>query len=104
MDNSFLGPLLGRSVRISFSSGFAVSADYLSEARVRWRNGVLSGEETIHAARPDEDVVFVSWQEDNGTAVSHAINLRTNRLWAFVTYPTGDTRGVSFAEGEWVFE
>ena len=104
MDNSFLGPLLGRSVRMSFSSGFTVSADYLSEAKMRWRNGALSGEETIHAARPDEDVVFVSWLEDNGTTVSHAINLRTNRLWSFVTYPKGDSRGASFAEGEWAFE
>ena len=49
-------------------------------------------------------VVFVSWVEANGTTVSHAINLRTNRLWSFVTYPVGDTRGLSFAEGEWSFE
>ncbi len=86
---------VGKTVILRYDSGLEVKAHYPSATELAWEALAgpakgQRGDEAIEAVQVAPEVFFISWLEEEGTSVSNVLDLGTKRVYAFVTFESGE--------------
>ena len=84
--------LIGKRLMLRYQSGLNVEATYPEATKMTWKSKDGSGTEKVSVAEVAPGIYLVSWLEEKGISVTNALNLNTNTVNSFVTFPGKSAR------------
>ncbi|MDO4224931.1 MAG: hypothetical protein Q4C75_03455 [Bergeyella zoohelcum] len=99
--------LIGKEAVLEYPT-MKAEVKYLSENQLYWKTtdnatqATAEGTETLSYKRLNATQFFLNWVEKDGTTVSKVVDLKANKVYAYLTYADAKGRGgrtADFIEG-----